>query len=230
MPTSCNLKPNGSTPVDFQRAQSLRSRARKLYLRGRDYALRGLEIHHPDLMARLKSNDSATLTMTNAADIPFLYWAGASWAGAIGLAKDDPALLIDLPVAGALVRRVLDLDEAYDSGTAHEFFISFEGSRPGGSRLKAREHYRKALELSGGRRASIHLALAESVVVREQNLSEFSTLIEKVLSIDPHRTPRTRLVNTVARQRALWLQSRISDLFVEVDTQQQSKVDTSEEK
>lgn len=217
-------------PVDFQRAQSLRSRARKLYLRGRDYALRGLEIHHPDLMARLKSNDSATLTMTNAADIPFLYWAGASWAGAIGLAKDDPALLIDLPVAGALVRRVLDLDEAYDSGTAHEFFISFEGSRPGGSRLKAREHYRKALELSGGRRASIHLALAESVVVREQNLSEFSTLIEKVLSIDPHRTPRTRLVNTVARQRALWLQSRISDLFVEVDTQQQSKVDTSEEK
>jgi hypothetical protein len=118
------------------------------------------------------------------------------------------------------VGRVLELDDAYDWGAAHEFFISFEGSRPGGSHIKAREHYHKALKHSGGNRASIHLALAEAVAVREQNPHEFRALIAKALAIDPDRTPRMRLVNIIARQRALWLQTRMSDLFLDIDPKQ----------
>ncbi len=74
--------------------------------------------------------------------------------------------------------------------------------------------------LSQGRRASVHLALAESVVLREQNLTEFKTLIEAALAVDPDREPSLRLVNTITRQRAAWLRARLPDLFFDYDNEE----------
>ena len=199
---------------ELGRARELRARARRLYLRGRDYALRGIELAHPGFTARLHRDRAAALATTAAEEVPFLYWAGAAWAGALSAAQGDLDLLAELPVAGALVGRVLALDETYELGAAHEFFVSYEGSRPGGSASRAREHYHRALGISGGRRASAHLALAEAVTIREQNLAEFRGLLAAARAVDPDRVPHLRLVNTIARRRALWLESRIPDLFL----------------
>ena len=207
---------------DLQRSRDMRARASKLYLRGRDYALRGLAVAHEDFTARLYEDRTAALARTGEDDIGFLYWAGASWAGALSAAKNDLDLIAELPIAGALVARVLDLDETYELGAAHEFFISYEGGRPGGSAESAREHYRRALEISGGARASTHVALAEAVIVSEQNLAEFRTLVAAALAVDPDAVPRLRLVNTIARRRAEWLRSRIPDLFLEADPEEET--------
>ncbi|MEE8533333.1 MAG: TRAP transporter TatT component family protein, partial [Alphaproteobacteria bacterium] len=102
-------------------------------------------------------------------------------------------------------------------GAAHEFFIPYEGSRPGGSAEEARRHYRRALALSGGARASVYLALAEAVTVPEQNLAEFRDLVAAALTVDPDAVPALRLANTLARRRAQWLESRIPELFVDAD-------------
>jgi predicted anti-sigma-YlaC factor YlaD len=203
--------------TDLPQARKLRVRARKLYLRGRDYALRGLEVEHPRFTAVLETDRNSALALTTEDDVSFLYWAGASWAGALSASKDDLDLIAELPTAGALVGRVLELDETYDLGAAHEFFISYEGGRPGGSVAQARRHYQRALDISGGLRASVHLALAEAVTVKEQNLAEFRSLISAALAVDPDRAPELRLVNTIARRRARWLESRIPDLFVDAD-------------
>ncbi len=200
---------------DLHRARVLRARANRLYLRGRDYALRGLEVQYPGFTAKLRQDPSSALALTTVEDVPYLYWAGASWAGALTAAKDDLHLLAELPISGALVDRVLILDEGYELGAAHEFFIAYEGGRPGGSASRAREHYRRALEVSGGQRASVHLALAESVVIREQNVEEFRTLVAAALALDPGRVPTLRLVNTIAQRRAHRLERRIPELFVE---------------
>ena len=204
----------------LQQAREMRARASKLYLRGRDYALRGLAVEHENFKAGLYKDRNNTLAQTTEDDIPFLYWAGASWAGALGAAKDNLDLVAELPIAGALVARVLDLDETYELGAAHDFFISYEGSRPGGSRERAREHYRRALELSGGMRASTHLALAEAVIVGEQNLAEFRALIAAALAVDPNMVPRLRLANTIVRRRAEWLRTRIPELFLVADLEE----------
>lgn len=209
--------------TDLPRARELRARAYKLYLRGRDYALRGLEVDHPGFNARLKSDRAAALAMTAKDDVPFLYWAGVSWAGALTAAKDNLDLIAALPIAGALVGRVLELDERYDLGAAHEFFISYEGSRPGGSTQRAREHYRRALEISAGQRASVHLALAEAVTIREQNLVEFRALIAASLAVDPDKAPDLRLANTIARRRAHWLETRILNLFLDANQTEELK-------
>ncbi len=207
---------------DLGRARQMRARARKLYLRGRDYALRGLAVAHEDFAAELYEDRSAALARTGVEDVAFLYWAGAAWAGALSAAKDDLDLIAELPIAGDLVARVIELDESYEEGAAHEFFISYEGNRPGGSNGRAREHYRRALEVSGGRRAPTHLALAEAVAVSEQNLTEFRALLEAALAVDPDRVPQLRLANTIARERATWLKGRIPDLFLEAGLEEET--------
>ncbi|MDX1483712.1 MAG: TRAP transporter TatT component family protein [Alphaproteobacteria bacterium] len=196
-------------------ARRIRARARKLYLRGRDYALRGLEAAHPGFGARLAGDRAKALARTTREDVPLLYWAGAAWGGALSVAKDDLNLVAELPVAGALVGRVLALDEGFDYGAAHEFFISYEAGRPGGSTKKARGHYRKAAKLSRGRRASIHVTLAEAVSVPQQNLKEFKALLAKAKAFDVDSYRPLRLSNVLAVRRARWLERRIPDLFLD---------------
>jgi hypothetical protein len=128
--------------------------------------------------------------------------------------KSDLNLMAELPTAAALVGRVLELDEAFDGGAAHEFFISYEGGRPGGDAEQARAHYDRALALSGGERASVHLALAEAVAIPQQDLAEFERLIDATLAVDPDAAPDLRLVNTLAQRRAAWLRARIPDFFL----------------
>jgi predicted anti-sigma-YlaC factor YlaD len=199
---------------DLAQARKLRRRAGNLFLRGRDYALRGLAARHEGLVEALQENHATALGETTQDDVPLLYLAGASWAGALSTRTGDMALLADLPVGAALVARSMELDETFDRGAAHEFFLSYEASRPGGSDEKAREHYRRALELSGGARASLHLALAESIAVKNQDLAQFHDLLDLALAVDPDGVPELRLINNIAQQRARRLKSRESDLFL----------------
>ncbi len=200
--------------TDLPAARALRKRARNLYLRGRNYALRGLAVSHDDFTKHLRKNPAATLAKTKPENTAYLYWGGAAWAGALSAAKDDLNLMLELPLAAAMVRRSMELDETYEQGAAHEFFISYEGSRPGGDVAKAREHYTQALTLSGGNRSSVHLALAQAVVIKEQNATEFRNLLAKALKVDPDAIKEIRLANYISKRRALWLKSRIPDLFV----------------
>jgi predicted anti-sigma-YlaC factor YlaD len=203
--------------TDLSQARKLRTRAHNLYLRACDYALRGIEVDHPGFTSKLNNDKSTALAMTTVEDVPLLYWAGAAWAGALTANKENLDLIAELPTAGALVGRVLELGEKYDLGAAHEFFISYEGSRPGGSAEQARIHYRRALDISGGQRASVHLALAEAVAIREQKLTEFRFLLKAALKVDPDKVPEMRLANTVAQRLARWLETRIPDLFLQAN-------------
>jgi predicted anti-sigma-YlaC factor YlaD len=199
---------------DLVGARELRQRAHGLYLRGRAYALRGLETRHANFTARLATDLEAALAATDKTDVAFLYWAGAGWAGALGADKQDLRLVAELPSAAALIGRVLELDESYDSGAAHEFFIAYEGGRPGGSAEQARRHYERALALSGGLRGSVHLSLAEAVALPAQDLAEFRSLIAAALAVDPDAVAELRLINSLAQRRAAWLENQIPDLFV----------------
>ncbi|TKS58731.1 MAG: hypothetical protein EWM72_02788 [Nitrospira sp.] len=185
---------------DFSRARQLRARAKRLYLRGRNYAIRGLELAHPKFVARLRRDQDSTVAETSGQDVPFLYWAAASWAGALSAGSDDLTLVSDIPLIGALVRRVVEVNEGYEAGAAHEFLVSYEARRPGGSADRAREHFRRALELADAPRASVYLALAEGVSMPEQNLNEFKELLATALAVDPDREPNLRLANVVAQQ------------------------------
>ncbi len=206
---------------DVTAAANLRARARGLYLRGRDYGLRGLEVAHPGLTAALRQNHRAALSACRAADVHLLYWTAVSWAAAIASAKDDPALIADLPLTEALIDRALELDETYDYGAIHSFLITYEMSRAGGKgdpAARSLQHFERAMSLGNNAQASPLVAYAEAVCVQQQNRAQFQTLLQQALAIEVNARPEFRLVNVVMQRRARWLLGRIDELFLPIDS------------
>jgi hypothetical protein len=149
--------------------------------------------------------------------VPLLYWTANAWGAAIALSKDDSELSADQNLAEALMRRALDLDEGYERGSVHDFFISYEGGRRsvGGSVAEARQHLDRALALSGGHRAWPLVNFAETVSVGDQDRKEFESLLRQALAIDANAVPEIRVANLVAQRRARWLLGRAEELFIE---------------
>ena len=206
---------------DLDRARALRARARRLYLRAFRYGLRGLEVSYPELGARLVSDPSAAVSVADnrkkkRQDVPLLYWTAASLGLAISVSRNDAAMLARLPEVEALLDRAMELDESWDNGALHEFAIQLESTKPAAPDYGAmRRHYDRALRLSGGKSASLHLGYAEAVSVPKQNRAEFTTLVNKALAVDPEEFPEKRLVNLLAHRRARRLLGRIDELILE---------------
>jgi predicted anti-sigma-YlaC factor YlaD len=198
-------------------AREQRARARRLFVRARDYWLRGLDLRHHGVAARLEGarDLDPVVAQLSKDDVPLVYWTAASWALAISSAKEDMALVAQLPAPGALMRRALALDEAYDEGAIHEFFISWEPAQGGGEDAyrRAREHFERALALSRGRKLGAYVAYAEAVAVPRQDRAEFNRLLEHVLGVDVEADKEHRLANVLARRRARLLLARADDLF-----------------
>ncbi len=200
------------------RAGQLRERARRLYLRARDYGLRGLETRDTGFAARLRADPRAAAGAAAPADVPFLYWTAAAWGAAIAVSKDMPELVADQPRVEALIDRALALDERFDDGAIHGFLISYELSRqgaPGDAAERARAHFERVVSLTEGGLASPYVALAEAVSVSRQDRHEFESLLQQALAVDPGARPRWRLVNIIMQRRARWLLSRAEQLFLE---------------
>jgi predicted anti-sigma-YlaC factor YlaD len=204
-------------PENFALATEKRARARSLFLRARDYGVRGLETKHPDFGALLNKDPQLAVKAAKAEDVALLYWTAASWGMAITLSKNEPALIVDLPVVEALVDRALELNEAFDNGAIHSFLITYEPVRQGaaGDPLeRARKHFDRAMILSNGHQAGPLVSLAETVSIAKQDRKEFQSLLDRALAVDVNAKPEYRLANLVMQRRARWLLSRIDELFL----------------
>lgn len=198
---------------DFEQSSKMKMRAKRLYLRGRDYILKALEIRHD----RFTDIDEALLNKMEIDDVPYLYWAAAGWMAALSADPFDMRLTVSRPKALALMERAFELDEAFQKGAIHEFFISYYGSLPaslGGSKEKALFHFNRALELSGGLNAGPYVALAGSIAVNEQNVEDFINLLNKALEIDPDSNPENRLANILSMRKARWMLDHLEDYFL----------------
>lgn len=202
---------------DFAAAEEMRARARRLYLRARTYGLRGLEARHPGFEKALRANARTAVSAATVKDVPFLYWTALSWAAAVSLSKDNPDLIAELPLIEAMMDRALALDEAFDHGALHAYFITYEMSRAGTGgdpAARSRQHFERAVALSGGQLAGPMVSFAEAVCVQKQDLKEFESLLRRALAINPDAKPEWRLVNLVMQRRAKWLLSRTDQLFL----------------
>jgi len=201
---------------NLAQALQLEDRARRMYRRARDYGLRGLALHGADFERRLRADPRRAVATLPASEVPLLYWTGASWGALIGLSKDKPDVLGELPIVEALMDRALELDESFDRGALHTFMIGYESvrqGRRGDPAERARQHFTRAMELSHGADAAPLLALAEAVCVPQQRRAEFEALLKQALLIDIDRASENRLANLVAQRRARWLLSRTEHLF-----------------
>ena len=188
------------------------ARARRLFLRARDYGLRGLEARHPGFGAALAADPVVAAATATRADVPLLYWTAAAWGAWVARSKDDMKAVGQLPKLEALAARALALDEAWSDGAIHEFFRAYAGARGAGPR--AQQHLERALALSRGNKLGPLVAYAESVCVAGQDRRGFDRLLDRVLAFDCDRAPAYRLANLLAQSRARWLKGRAEDLFL----------------
>jgi predicted anti-sigma-YlaC factor YlaD len=206
-------------PTDYAASLVHRERALKLYLRGRDYCLRALDIAQPGITARLNQNPAAAVARFTKTDVPLLYWTAASWGAAATLGLDRPPLVGDLPVVRSLVDRALALDERFGDGAIHEVLISLEAvpEAMGGSEARARAHFDRAIVLCNGHSAGAYVTLATSLALGAQDRQEFVRLLEQALAVDPDADKSRRLANLIAQRRARYLMGRVDELFVPDD-------------
>jgi TRAP transporter T-component len=200
-------------PSRAAEARELRVRAGRMYDRARDYCLRALDINVGGLRAELPTGKTQALSRTE--DVAALFWLGASWGGSLAV-SNAPALRIgEIPIVRAVLKRALELDPSWEFGAIHEAMIAVEGLPPmlGGSPVRAREHFEKAVQLSGGASAFAYVTLATSVAQPAKDRAEFERLLRAALAVDVAKRPSLRLQNLIAQKRARTLLARIEALF-----------------
>jgi predicted anti-sigma-YlaC factor YlaD len=196
---------------DHDKAVAEKARAVKLYLRAKDYCFRALELRFPGFAQKVLEEPATALAKAKKEDVPLLYWTAASWGLAIGLQTD---LAIDLPSVRALAERALALDPTWNRGALHEIMISLEslGEALGGSEARAREHFKRAVEIQKGLSPGPYLAIA-GLAVTKQDRGEFERLMKEALAIDPEKDKSNRLVIVVSQRRARAMLANIDKLF-----------------
>lgn len=203
---------------DIKAAYAMRERALKLYLRARDYGLRGLEATHQGLTDSIYKDARSAVADTVAEDVPLMYWTAAAWASAISLGKNNPALVADLPAIEALIYRAFELDEGYGQGAIHTFLISYEMGKQGYNELsvtQARNHLDRALALSDTPQAGPWVTWAEAVAIPGQKREHFTEALNKALAVDVETRNSNRLANLVMQRKARWLLEHVDYYFLE---------------
>jgi hypothetical protein len=196
-------------------ARELRGRGAAMYDRARGYCVRALAVRHAAVQRGLQGVAHAVLASMTAADVPALYWTAVAWGGALTLAENRLLRLPELATVRALFVRALQLDEDWEGGAIHEAMIAMESLPPllGGSPVRAKEHFDRAVALSNGGSAFAYVTMATGVAQPAKDRREFERLLRAAIAVDPAQRPSLRLANLIAQKRARYLLAQIDRLF-----------------
>ncbi|MDC7228364.1 MAG: TRAP transporter TatT component family protein [Spirochaetales bacterium] len=134
--------PAGMLPDDeYLKQEVMLARAKRMYLRGRDYVIDGIELNHPGFITAVDDNrlDDAVSMLKEPEDAAMLYWAASAWIGAYSCDPFDFELASSLYVPSAMLLRALELDGGFSNGAIHDVFIQIYSSLPYSHILKAAE-------------------------------------------------------------------------------------------
>ena len=199
---------------DYGEHRRLEERALKLYLRSLDYCLEGLELERPGISARLRRSPEEAAGEIRREQLDLAFWTGAAWGSAITLALDRPEIAADVGAPRALLERIEELDPAYGDGLIQAALLPLDALPPtlGGNAERAEQRYLRAQEL-GGEDPGLHVTMARTVAVKDQDRERFVELLQAALAFDLDRAPQNRLVNIIVQRRAEILLERVDEYF-----------------
>jgi len=194
------------------------ARAKRLAAKAKDYGTRALCCRGKDLCEAAKgpaAGFAPRLAALGRADVPALYGFGAAWAGWIQANADDWTAVAELPKVGAAMGRVVELDEGFDGGSAHLYLAVLATQLPpalGGKPEEAKEHFERALALSGGRNLMVKVLYAKQYARLVFDRELHDRLLNEVLEADP-RVPGLTLNNVLAQEQAKELLASGEEFF-----------------
>jgi predicted anti-sigma-YlaC factor YlaD len=200
---------------DFAAATKGKRRAGGFYRRAANYALDGLDLRHENFRARIVEDTAGMLADTTADDVPFLYWLSAAWVSEATTDLENPEMFGLIAVAADIMKHAYSLEPDWNDGAIHEVLISLEPALPmPGGKDRSKEHYERARELQGDRKAGPHVSYATAVALKNQDKALFVELLDKALAVDLEAHPDDRLANDYAQQKARFLLEHLDDLFL----------------
>ena len=177
-----------------------------LYAKARDYALQSLvERGFKKPREKLFDEFAEDLNDLGQNDVPYLFWAAASWGSWIGLNLNSMEAIAELPRVELMMKKVLELDESFHYGGPHLFMGIWFASRPkiaGGNLDLARDHFEKAIALGQGKFLMTEVYYAQYYARRKFDEDLFKSILQKVLDTPADVVPELTLMNTVAHQKA----------------------------
>ena len=206
---------------NFEYRSRLLDRAKIHYIRGRDHALSALDTLHPNFSDALNDdNYEEAFLHTTKEDVPYLYFAAASWIGAAAINVFDLELALTASRAAEMMSRAFALDPEYGDGSLHEFYILFFASLPeglGGDKERARFHYQQAIEITDNLSASAHMSMALGIALPAQDIEQFRYFLNNALAIDPDKNLDRRLTNIIRQREAEWYLANENEFFIDTE-------------
>jgi predicted anti-sigma-YlaC factor YlaD len=185
------------------------ARAKKLYVRGADILMTGLEKKYPGFAAALEADDlEPILKKAKKQDVSLFYWTVAGALSAYSLDPFDIQRGIQVQNIIPLIHRAYELDPDFNKGAIDDFYVLYYASMPegmGGDKSKVDTHFQLALQKSDGALASPYVSYAQAVAVPAQDYETFKANLDKALAVDVDADPANRLVNVLAQRKARFL-------------------------
>ena len=115
-----------------------------------------------------------------------------------------------------MMKKVLELDEAFYYGGAHIFMGVLDASRPrvaGGDLDRAQDHFLKAIQLGEGKFLMARIYYAGYYAKKAFDRELFISILEKVLELPADVPPELTLLNSVAHTKAKKMLIQVDEYF-----------------
>ena len=199
--------------ADYYTAREYYSESLDLFLTSKNYMIQALSLRHVDFESKMKTKAEVDFHVD---DVPYLYWLSGSMAGSIQASQGDPEYLIDLNNIRWLLENAIAINPGWEKGSLYAAMMSVHLNDLSGdkdSERRALEYFELADRAAKGYNIGIYVTLAESFAVSKQDKAYFLELIDKALTIDISKDKDMKQANTLSKLRAMWLLTRVDDLF-----------------
>lgn len=181
---------------------SLKQELDRYYLRGAEYALRALEVHHSNCRENIKNVSTANTFFKSLTkkDVSALFWYGFNLGEYVNLNLNSVKAISKAHLAEKAMLRVVELDPEYFHGSAHLFLMAYYGSRSpmmGGNPDAALTNYHDLLDISGKNFLLAEVFHARYLLVQQQEKKKFIRILNRIVK-KPTEEKSFALLNRVA--------------------------------
>ncbi len=193
-------------------------RAKKLYLRARDYALK---ILRKDKRFK-QAEQQGDLELQRVVDqygknkSAALFWAGFSWAGYALLSMDDPQALADFATIEIFMHRVEEINPEYFHGAVWLFWGAYYGMIPkmlGGDPAKSLQYFERNIRLNHGNFLLAYVYAARFYAAKILDEKKFDEYLDHIENTPSDVEKELTFLNQVAKQKARLLKQQKSERF-----------------
>lgn len=192
-------------------------RAKKLYLRGKEYGLRAMRLSKKFRKAMdINQPFEEALKKLDKEFVPAMFWAVSNWAGYINLSRKDTSALFDIPYVTALMDRLRELNPDYFYGGVYLLYAVYYANQPaltGGGPEKALAEFERAKKAGNGKFLLTHVMFARYYAAQIKDEALFDAELKKVLETPSDVLPDAVFMNEVAKIKAKNLIKRRDEFF-----------------